>query len=149
MPWPQNAVAPRRVVSAAIVDDLERPTCLLAARRSAPPALAGGWEFPGGKVDEGEDDLAALHRELLEELGVEVEVGRRIVGPLPGGRWPLGESYAMAVWLARLTAGQPMPLEDHDELRWLTTSTLYAVAWLPADLPIVRAIGTVLAEGTV
>jgi 8-oxo-dGTP diphosphatase len=44
----------REVVGAAVVDDLEHPTRLLAARRTEPPALAGGWEFPGGKVDEGE-----------------------------------------------------------------------------------------------
>lgn len=145
MDLPQAAVAPRRVVGAAIVDDLERPACLLAARRTEPPTLAGGWEFPGGKVDEGEDDLEALHRELLEELGVHVEVGARIPGPLAGGRWPLGDSYAMGVWLARVTAGEPQPLEDHDQLRWLTRTSLYAVEWLPADLPIVRAIGALMA----
>jgi 8-oxo-dGTP diphosphatase len=136
----QAAVAPRRVVGAALVDDLQSPSRLLAARRTEPPALAGGWEFPGGKVDDGEDDLEALHRELLEELGVRVEVGEPVPGPLEGGRWPLGDAYAMGVWLARVTAGEPLPLEDHDQLRWLTRTSLYAVEWLPADLPIVRAI---------
>lgn len=141
MKLPQGAVAPLRVVGAAIVDDLERPTCVLAARRTAPAELAGGWELPGGKVDEGEEDLEALHRELFEELGVQVAVGARIPGPLPGERWPLGDRYAIGVWMARLTAGVPMPLEDHDLLRWLTAATLFGVPWLPADLPIVRAIG--------
>ena len=76
--------AVRLVVGAAVVDDLVRPTRLLAARRTEPSSLAGGWELPGGKVDDGEMPLAALHRELLEELGVEVRVGPHVPGPLPG-----------------------------------------------------------------
>jgi 8-oxo-dGTP diphosphatase len=127
----------REVVGAAIVDDLAHPTLLLTARRTEPPALAGGWEFPGGKVDPGESHEQALHREVREELGVAVELGGLVRGPLTGGRWPLGESFAMTVWLARVTAGEPAPIEDHDQLRWLTRAELYDVPWLPADLPIV------------
>jgi len=125
------------VVGAAVVDDLTRPTRLLAARRTEPPSLAGGWEFPGGKVDPGETAEEALHREVREELGVEVELGEQVRGPLPGGRWPLGETFAMTVWLARVTSGVPAPIEDHDQLRWLRGDDLYDVPWLPADLPIV------------
>lgn len=132
--------ARRLVVGAAIVDDLERPTRLLAARRTEPSSLAGGWELPGGKVDEGESPLSALHRELLEELGVQVALGEHVPGPLPGTTWPLGERYEMLVWLARVVAGEPEPLEDHDLLRWLTLEDLYAVEWLPADLPIVDVV---------
>ncbi|MEO6414194.1 MAG: (deoxy)nucleoside triphosphate pyrophosphohydrolase [Pedococcus sp.] len=139
---PQDVL--REVVGAALVDDLTHPTVLLAARRTEPAALAGGWEFPGGKVDPGETHEGALHREVLEELGVEVELGEQVPGPLPGGRWPLGESFAMTVWLARVTAGEPAPIEDHDQLRWLTADELYAVPWLPADLPIVDAIARLL-----
>ena len=130
----------REVVGAAVVDDLARPTRLLAARRTEPPALAGGWEFPGGKIDPGEEAEEALHRELREELGVAVALGERVPGPLAGGRWPLGESWAMTVWFATVTDGEPAPIEDHDELRWLAADELYSVPWLPADLPIVAAI---------
>ena len=130
----------REVVGAAVVDDLARPTRLLAARRTEPPALAGGWEFPGGKIDPGELPEEALHRELREELGVAVALGERVPGPLAGGRWPLGESWAMTVWFAAVTAGEPAPIEDHDQLRWLHRADLYDVSWLPADLPIVDLI---------
>ena len=130
----------RSVVGAAIVDDLQRPTRLLAARRTEPPALAGCWELPGGKVDPGESDVEALHRELREELGVEVELGEVVRGPLADGRWPLGDTFAMTVFWARVTEGEVAPIEDHDALRWLTSSDLYAVSWLPADVPIVGVI---------
>lgn len=131
---------PVEVVGAAVVDDLAAPTRLLAARRTEPAALAGGWELPGGKVDPGESLHEALHRELLEELGVRVALGDRIDGPLAGGRWPLGTAYVMTVHLVEVSEGVPAPIEDHDELRWLTPDDLYAVPWLPADLPIIDRI---------
>jgi 8-oxo-dGTP diphosphatase len=134
----------REVVAVALVDDLVRPSRLLAARRTEPPELAGGWELPGGKVEPGEDELAAVHREVVEELGVEVALGERLAGPLDRGRWPLGDRFAMTVWWAVVTRGEPAPVEDHDELRWLRLDDLYAVAWLPADLPVVDRVAEVL-----
>ena len=140
---------PQLVVGAAIVDDLDRPTTLLSARRTDPPELAGGWELPGGKVEVGESSLDALHREIREELGVDIEVGAPLEGPLDGpraGAWPLGDRYVIQVWLARITSGEPRPLEDHDHLRLLTRSELYVVPWLPADLPIVRRLEAMMSE---
>ncbi len=130
----------RLVVGAAIVDDLAAPSHLLAARRTGPSALAGGWELPGGKVDPGESPLLALHREIREELGVGIALGEHLPGPQPGGTWPLGDRYEMLVWLAQVADGAPEPLEDHDELRWLTRAELHDVPWLPADRPIVDAV---------
>jgi 8-oxo-dGTP diphosphatase len=121
----------RVVVGAAIVHDGR----LLAARRSSPSALAGGWEFPGGKVDEGETDEDALLRECYEELGVQIKIRDRV-----GGDWPLVPGVVLRVWLAELEDGEPRPLEDHDELRWLGPGELYDVAWLPGDLPVVDAL---------
>jgi 8-oxo-dGTP diphosphatase len=140
MPAMSRRIPVREVAGVAIVDDLGRPTRLLAARRTEPPALAGGWEFPGGKVDPGETTVVAVHREVREELGVSVELGEQLRGPLERGRWPLGDAYAMTLWWAVVTDGEPAPIEDHDQLRWLGPDELYAVPWLPADLPIVDLI---------
>jgi 8-oxo-dGTP diphosphatase len=136
------------VVGAAIVDDLEHPTALLAARRSEPPRLAGGWELPGGKVEPGEEAVAALHREIAEELGVVVRLGAEVAGP-DGGTWPLPPTHALRVWLATITRGAPEPLEDHDELRWLPLDrAVDGVGWLSADVPVVRAVVARARRGT-
>ncbi|GGS65702.1 DNA mismatch repair protein MutT [Planobispora rosea] len=124
-------------MGAAIVDGSGR---LLAAQRAEPPELAGGWEFPGGKVDPGEDDLTALVRECQEELGVLIEVGERV-----GGDWPLSEGYVLRVWIATIAQGDP-EAKEHLGLRWLSMDRLDEVAWLPADLPIVHAVRDVLVK---
>ncbi len=137
------ASPPVQVVGAAIVDDLTRPTTLLTGRRTEPPALAGWWELPGGKVEPGEVPAEALRREVLEELGVEVELGALLEGPVAGG-WLLGDRYVMRVWMARITQGAPRPLEDHDLLRVLTKAELYDVGWLPGDLPVIAAVAALM-----
>jgi len=131
--------APVLVVAAAIVDDLDEPQQLLAARRAVPASLAGRWEFPGGKVDAGEAPVDALHRELREELGVRVTLGDEVVGP-DDGLWRLPETYVMRLWFAVLAAGEPQPLVEHDELRWLAPGEWLTVPWLDADVRIVEAI---------
>jgi 8-oxo-dGTP diphosphatase len=130
---------PVLVVAAAIVDDLDDPRALLAARRAVPASLAGRWEFPGGKVEVDEDPVDALHRELREELGVRVQLGAEVVGP-DEGAWRLTEKYVMRLWYAELADGVPAPLVEHDEVRWLAPGQWLTVPWLDADVRIVEAI---------
>ncbi|NHT17791.1 (deoxy)nucleoside triphosphate pyrophosphohydrolase [Cellulomonas sp. IC4_254] len=130
---------PVLVVAAALVDDLAAPGALLAARRRAPVSLAGRWEFPGGKVEPGESPEDAVHREIREELGVAIELGDELAGP-DDGAWRLSERYVMRLWRARITGGEPQPLVEHDELRWLARGQWLTVPWLDADVRIVEAL---------
>jgi 8-oxo-dGTP diphosphatase len=121
---------------------LTAPTRLLVARRTAPQQFAGLWEFPGGKVEAGEQCEAALHRELKEELGVGVRLGQELPAGTGEG-WRLNERASMRVWLAEISDGDPRPLEDHDQLRWISTTKrdeALSLPWIPADFPIVRAL---------
>jgi len=124
------------VVGAALVRDGR----LLAARRTAPAALAGLWELPGGKVEPGETDAAALARELHEELGVDVVVGDRV-----GPELVLGETAVMRVYLC--TSDDEPRATEHDALRWLAADELDEVPWIPADAPVLAAVAQVLRGG--
>lgn len=93
-------------------------------------------------MEDGESCTEALHRELVEELGIRVVLGAEVDGPAPEG-WPLNATAVMRVWLAEVSGGTPRPLQDHDDLRWIPlkdTEALAALPWIPADRPIVDAI---------
>jgi 8-oxo-dGTP diphosphatase len=127
---------PRIIVGAAVIEQGR----LLACARAAPPELAGRWEFPGGKVEDGESETEALVRECEEEIGVKIDVGARI-----GEDIPLGRGWAiLRVYLARLLDGQRPQALEHAELRWLSRDELFSVDWLPADAPIVASLRPLL-----
>ncbi len=130
-------MARRLVVGAAVL----REGRVLAARRTAPPAAAGRWEVPGGKVEPGEPPAAAVARELVEELGVDVEV----TGWLPG-RVPVGDDLELAVATAVLVGGEP-EVREHDLLRWVDAAGLAELDWLGPDRPFLPALGALLSGG--
>jgi 8-oxo-dGTP diphosphatase len=120
------------VVAAAIEHDGR----YLAARRTKPDWAAGCWEFPGGKVEPGEDETDALVREIREELGVDIAVGDRVPG-----EWPLHDDLVLHLYVATLMDGEPRALDHHDELRWVTPDEFDAIAWLESDRDAVAALG--------
>ena len=125
---------PRVVVGAVVV----RAGQVLAARRTRPAELAGSWEFPGGKTEDGEDPRDALVREVAEELSASIEVHEEI----SGAPWPISEKYVLRLYLASVVHGEPRPGADHDLLRWLAADELDSLDWLASDrlaLPAVRS----------
>lgn len=121
------------VVAAAIFND----GLILACRRAPGKAAAGRWEFPGGKVEDGEDPRAALRRELLEELSVDVEIGE-LVNRAPT---EVGELIIdLATYDATLSDGRPLRSTDHDLLGWFTIDELVGLEWATPDLPAVAAL---------
>ncbi len=109
---------------------------LLISQRLADDTLGGYWEFPGGKVDPGEELKAALHRELAEELGIETEIGaeiHRIIHPYP--------DRDVRLWFfdARILSGEPQKLEVAD-FRWVTLDDLMNYQFPEADLPLLNQL---------
>ena len=114
---------------------------VLLGQRPAGKPYEGWWEFPGGKQEPEESAEDALVRECAEELSVRVELLAEISGPHAQG-WPLSEKAAMRVWTGT-TADTPVVGTDHLAVRWVPSSdpdAVLALPWIPADLPIVRAL---------
>lgn len=119
-------------VAAAVIIDGER---ILAAQRDH-GELAGGWEFPGGKLEPGETALDACRREVKEELDVEVE---NLV-PFVSLDYDYPSFHMhLDTFTCRIAAGTPVSGE-HRELRWLDKDDLASVDWLPADVQVVNAL---------
>ncbi|TSE02216.1 NUDIX domain-containing protein [Skermania sp. ID1734] len=125
----------REVVAAALVQHGR----LLLAQRRRPAHLAGLWELPGGKVEDGESPAAALERELREELLIDTEAGSRI-----GVDIVLSGALVLRAYQARLVAGTPTPVE-HAALRWVDAAELQEIELVPNDrawLPELTALLT-------
>lgn len=125
---------------------LERDGALLIARRLRPPAWAGWWEFPGGKIEQGETDAIALAREMQEELGVQVDVGDPVITALHDF-WPAetsastqpGPRIAISVYRIVAFTGSPVARE-HGALAWVSTGCMSTYKLLPADVVVLQAL---------
>lgn len=133
-----STVSPRpvkrriNVVGAVLVRDGK----ILAARRGADMALPGMWEFPGGKIEDGETHQQALARELAEELLCEAEVGEHV--ETTTHEYDFGV-VTLSTYLCTLVSGEPQ-VTEHAEIRWLAPDELDDVVWAPADIPAVRRL---------
>jgi 8-oxo-dGTP diphosphatase len=107
----------------------------LVTQRPAGGPMGGLWEFPGGKVEQGESDAAALKREILEELGVECQVKDRIFAILHEYR---GFTLDFRVYGCDLLA-DPKLLQVAD-LRWISSAELRGLSFPPADAALVDAL---------
>lgn len=114
---------------------------VLCAQRGSGGALAGLWEFPGGKVEGDETARDALQREIAEELRCVVEVGEEIT--TTSHEYEFGV-VALTTFLCRLVEGWPDPVE-HTAIRWVAPEELDGLAWAPADLPAVALVRARLA----
>lgn len=119
-------------VVAAIIRDGDK---IFATKRGY-GEFKGGWEFPGGKREEGETAREALKREIMEELETEIAVGKLID--------TIEYDYSsfhlsMDCFWAKIVSGSPV-LKEHDAARWLTKDMLYSVEWLPADRELVGKV---------
>jgi 8-oxo-dGTP diphosphatase len=121
------------VVTAAII---QKEDCILLARRSFGEKLAGFWEFPGGKVENGETPEACLARELDEELRISVRIGAKCVESLH--QYDHG-SFRILAYFVEWLAGDPHP-SVHDRLEWVRLDEIDGYQLLPADIPIAASL---------
>lgn len=120
------------VVVAGVVVDGDR---VLIAQRRRPVFVEGKWEFPGGKVEPGENERDALARELMEELDIFCTVYERVPG-----EWDLSMGAVLHVYLAHIDAGAPTPGHDHMSVRWVTPEEFATVDWLDSDREALPAV---------
>lgn len=95
-----------------------------------------GWEFPGGKIEEGETPEQALAREIKEELNTEIQVGKLI--DTIEYDYPKFHLSMDCFWCEIMQGG--LELKEHEAARWLSKEELYSVDWLPADVGVVERI---------
>ncbi len=107
------------------------------AVRKATGSAAGSWEFPGGKCEAHESLASCLRRELLEELGIDVQVGRYVGVSEYRNAGTLIRLHAFFItrWSGEIT------LTEHDASIWLPSDQLRSLRWSPADIPLLEQVG--------
>ncbi|MFK0572051.1 (deoxy)nucleoside triphosphate pyrophosphohydrolase [Endozoicomonas sp.] len=118
---------------------------ILCALRSNTMSLPNLWEFPGGKIEEGEQPKETLRREIQEELGCDIEVFDLVEDT----SYDYGNVIInLRTYHARIVADKPVPAE-HAALLWLPVTSLQSLVWAPADIPAVQHIMAAQTEITV
>lgn len=123
-------------VVAAVIRDKDR---IFATQRGY-GEYKDGWEFPGGKIEEGETPEQALKREIMEELDTEITVGELI--DTIEYDYP-NFHLSMDCFWCELVSGD-LTLKEHEAAKWLDKNTLDSVSWLPADITLIDKIKAVL-----
>lgn len=128
------------IVAAALVDADGR---VLVQQRAAGRAMAGLWEFPGGKIERGESAETALVRELKEELGISTETA--CLAPAGFGTAPIedGRQLLLLLYVCRKWSGIPKAL-DAAALRWVRPLELHDLPMPPADLPLIGLLDALI-----
>ena len=125
-----------RVVAAIIKATNEQGAPIIFATQRGYGDLKGGWEFPGGKIEEGETPQEALKREIMEELETEINVGALI--DTIEYDYPTFHLSMNCFW-AEIVTGE-LVLTEHEAAKWLTKDELDSVEWLPADITLIEKI---------
>lgn len=125
-----------RVVAAIIKATNEKGEPIIFATQRGYGDFKGGWEFPGGKIEEGETPEEALVREIREELETEIVVGELI--DTIEYDYPTFHLSMDCFW-AEIVSGE-LVLKEHEAAKWLTKDELDFVDWLPADITLIDMI---------
>ena len=125
-----------RVVAAVIKATNEKGEPMIFATQRGYGDFKGGWEFPGGKIEEGETPQEALVREIREELETEIAVGELI--DTIEYDYPTFHLSMDCFW-AEIVSGN-LVLKEHEAAKWLTRDELNSVEWLPADVTLVEKV---------
>ena len=129
-----------RVVAAVIKAINENGEPIIFATQRGYGDFKGGWEFPGGKIEEGETPQEALKREIMEELDTEISVGELI--NTVEYDYPTFHLSMDCFW-CEIVKGD-LVLKEHEAAKWMTKEQLNSVEWLPADIKLVENISTKL-----
>ena len=129
-----------RVVAAVIKAENEKGQPIIFATQRGYGDLEGGWEFPGGKIEEGETPQEALKREIMEELDTEISVGDLI--DTIEYDYPTFHLSMDCFW-CQIVKGD-LVLKEHEAAKWLSKDELDSVEWLPADVTLISGIKLML-----
>lgn len=125
-----------RVVAAVIKAENEKGQPVIFATQRGYGELKGGWEFPGGKIEEGETPQKALKREIMEELDTEIVIGKLI--DTIEYDYPTFHLSMDCFWCEIIKGN--LVLKEHEAAKWLGNDELDSVEWLPADVKLIEAI---------